>query len=187
MAVHPITREILEEGEFVSDLSHEQLLALNEMKTIEDSVIDQMPVEPETADVENIEEIVFEGETSKSTYVRADGMEFDSFDEEWMKENQEDIDEQLKNRTSSDNLTDSFQELRKRFLSKVEKPTPPEAQVDFLQFEKVKPHGKILSWMFVKEIHCVAIKREHGIQYFNSMLRKSSSSGRKDGRMRRTS
>ncbi|MFS7910332.1 hypothetical protein Hanom_Chr02g00105051 [Helianthus anomalus] len=24
--------------------------------------------------------------------------------------------------------------------------------------------------MFMKEIHCVAIKREHGIQYFNSML-----------------
>ncbi|MFS7913659.1 hypothetical protein Hanom_Chr02g00144261 [Helianthus anomalus] len=24
--------------------------------------------------------------------------------------------------------------------------------------------------MFVKDIHCVAIKREHGIQYFNSLL-----------------
>ncbi|MFS8001852.1 hypothetical protein Hanom_Chr13g01195211 [Helianthus anomalus] len=57
------------------------------MKTIEDSVIDQMPVEPETKNVEKIEEIVFEGETNKSTYVRANGMEFDSFDEEWMKEN----------------------------------------------------------------------------------------------------
>ncbi|MFS7923984.1 hypothetical protein Hanom_Chr03g00267261 [Helianthus anomalus] len=166
-AVHPITGEVLEEGEFVADLSHEQLLALNEMKTIEDSVIDQMSIKPETVDTENIDEIVFEGETNKSTYVRADGMEFD---EEWMKDNQEDIDEQLKNRRSSDNLTDSFQEWRKRFLSKVEKPTPPEAQVDFLQFEKVKPNWKILSWMFVKEIHCVAIKREHGIQYFNSML-----------------
>ncbi|MFS7978882.1 hypothetical protein Hanom_Chr10g00920671 [Helianthus anomalus] len=102
------------------------------MKTIEDSVIDQMSVEPENADVENIEEIVFEGESSKSTYVRAGEMEFDPFDEEWMKDNQEDIDEQLNNRTSSDNPTDSFQEWRKRFLSKVEKPTPPEAQVDFL-------------------------------------------------------
>ncbi|MFS7995452.1 hypothetical protein Hanom_Chr12g01118051 [Helianthus anomalus] len=145
--------EVIEEGEFVADLSHEQLLALNEMKTVEDSMIDQMSIEPETVDTENIEEMVSEGETSKSTYVHADGMEFDPFDEEWMKENQEDIDEQLKNRTSSDNPTDSFQEWRKRFLSKVEKPTPPEAQVDFLQFEKVKPHGKILSWMFVKEIH----------------------------------
>ncbi|MFS7910875.1 hypothetical protein Hanom_Chr02g00111341 [Helianthus anomalus] len=87
-----------------------------------------------------------------------------------MKENQEDIDEQLKNRTSSDNPTDSFQEWRKRFLSKVEKPTPPVAQVDFLQFEKVKPHWKILSWMFVKEIHYMAIKRVYGIQYFSSLL-----------------
>ncbi|MFS8024950.1 hypothetical protein Hanom_Chr16g01469311 [Helianthus anomalus] len=39
-----------------------------------------------------------------------------------------------------------------------------------MKFEKVKPHGKILSWSFVKEIHCVAIKREHGILYFNSLL-----------------
>ncbi|KAJ0512631.1 hypothetical protein HanHA300_Chr10g0348351 [Helianthus annuus] len=169
-AVHPITGEILEEGEIVAHLSHEQLLALNEMKEVDDAEIDKMPIEPDTETVENIEEIVFEGETRKSTYVRADGMGFDSFDEEWMNENREEIDEQLKNRTSSDNPTDSFQEWRKRFLLKVEKPTPPEAQVDFLQFEKVKPHGKILSWMFVKDIHCVAIKREHRIQYFNSLL-----------------
>ncbi|MFS7926553.1 hypothetical protein Hanom_Chr04g00298371 [Helianthus anomalus] len=47
---------------------------------------------------------------------------------------------------------------------------PLETKVDFPKFENVKPHGKILSCMFVKEIHCVAIKREHGIQYFNSML-----------------
>ncbi|MFS8003855.1 hypothetical protein Hanom_Chr13g01218791 [Helianthus anomalus] len=107
LVVHPITGESLEEGEIVADLSHEQLLALNEMK---------------------------------------------------------------ENRTSSDNPTDSFEEWRKRFLSKVERPTPPEAKVDFLQFEKVKPHGKIMSWMFVKEIHCVAIKREFGIQYFSSLL-----------------
>ncbi|KAJ0681240.1 hypothetical protein HanPI659440_Chr16g0633581 [Helianthus annuus] len=132
LVVHPITGEILEEGEIVSDLSHEQLSDLNAMKEVDDAEIYKMPVEPEAETVENIEEIVFEGETSKSTYVRADGMEFDSFDEEWMKENQEDIDEQLKNRASSDNPTDSFEEWRKRFLSKVEKRAPPEAQVDFL-------------------------------------------------------
>ncbi|MFS7986198.1 hypothetical protein Hanom_Chr11g01007551 [Helianthus anomalus] len=105
----------------------------------------QMPIEQETVDTEYIDEIVFEGETSKSTYVGADGMEFDLFDEEWMKENREDIDEQLKNRTSTDNPKDSFEEWRKRFLSKIEKPTPPETQVDFLKFDKVKPHRKILS------------------------------------------
>ncbi|MFS7966332.1 hypothetical protein Hanom_Chr09g00772561 [Helianthus anomalus] len=131
--VHPITGEILEDGEIVSDLSREQLLALNAMKEIDDAEIDKMPVEPETENVENIEEIT----------------EFDPFDEEWMIENQEDIDEQLKNRTSSDNPTDFFDEWRKRFLSKVDKPTAPEAWIDFLQFEKVTPHGRILSWMSV--------------------------------------
>ncbi|MFS8016132.1 hypothetical protein Hanom_Chr15g01364841 [Helianthus anomalus] len=110
-----------------------------------------MPVEPETENVEKIEEIVFEGESNKSTYVHAGGTEFDPFDEEWMKENQEDIDEQLKNRASSDNPTDSFEEWRKRFLSKVEKPATSETQVDFLQFEKDKPQGRILSWMFVPQ------------------------------------
>ncbi|MFS8003298.1 hypothetical protein Hanom_Chr13g01212361 [Helianthus anomalus] len=125
------------------------------MKEVDDAEIDKMLIEPKTENAENIEEIVFEGKTSKSTYVRADRMEFDPFDEEWMKANQEDIDEQLKNRTSSDNPAESFEEWRKRFLSK---------------FEKVKPHGKILSWVFVKEIHCVAIKREFEIQYFSSLL-----------------
>ncbi|MFS7988869.1 hypothetical protein Hanom_Chr11g01039941 [Helianthus anomalus] len=71
--VHPITGELLEEGEIISDLSNEQLLALNAMKEIDDAEIDKMPSEPETADVENIEEIVFEGNEKKSTYVRTDG------------------------------------------------------------------------------------------------------------------
>ncbi|KAF5774919.1 hypothetical protein HanXRQr2_Chr13g0606251 [Helianthus annuus] len=108
------------------------LLALNAMKDVDDAEIEKMPIEPETENAENIEEIVFEGESNKSTYVRADGTEFDPFNEEWMKENQEEIDEKLKNRASSDNPTDSFEEWRKRFLSRDEEPTPPEAQVDFL-------------------------------------------------------
>ncbi|KAF5804219.1 hypothetical protein HanXRQr2_Chr05g0194591 [Helianthus annuus] len=91
--VHPITGELLEEGEIILDLSYEQLLALNAMKEIDDAEIDKMPSEPETADTENIDEIVFEGESGKSTYVRADRTEFDPFDEEWMQENQEDINE----------------------------------------------------------------------------------------------
>ncbi|KAJ0579933.1 hypothetical protein HanHA300_Chr04g0123571 [Helianthus annuus] len=168
--VHPVSRKLLEEGELVEDLSYEQKLALEEMKTVDDAVIDQMPIEPKTDDTENLEEIVFEGKSSKSTYFRADGTEFDPFDEEWLKKNLEDINEQFNKRDSSDDLTDAFQEWRKSFLTKIEKPSPPEVQVDYMQYIKEKPHGKILSWMFVQDIHCMAIKREHGIQYFNSLL-----------------
>ncbi|MFS7925702.1 hypothetical protein Hanom_Chr04g00288161 [Helianthus anomalus] len=168
--IHPITGEPLEEGEIISDLTGEQMLSINEMKEIDDAEIDRMPSEPESSNVENIEEIVFEGDQKKSTYVRADGTEFNPFDGDWKQKNQEDIDEHLKNPTSADNSTDAFQEWTRRFLSRVKKPTPPEAQVDFLQFEKKKASWKILCCLFVKEIHCVVIKREYGIQYFNSLL-----------------
>ncbi|KAF5794259.1 hypothetical protein HanRHA438_Chr08g0337221 [Helianthus annuus] len=47
---------------------------------------------------------------------------------------------------------------------------PAEVQVDYLKYEKENFHGKILCWMFVKEIHCMTIKREYDIQYFSSLL-----------------
>ncbi|MFS7920526.1 hypothetical protein Hanom_Chr03g00225901 [Helianthus anomalus] len=57
--VHPVTGEELEEGELIADFTDEQIVALNEMKAIEDAAIDQIPSEPETTDLENLEEIVF--------------------------------------------------------------------------------------------------------------------------------
>ncbi|MFS7917124.1 hypothetical protein Hanom_Chr03g00185341 [Helianthus anomalus] len=140
------------------------------MREIDDAEIDKMSSEPKTTDVENIEEIVFEGNEKMSAYVRQDGTEFAPFDEEWLKENVEVIDEHLKNRDTSENASDAFSEWRKQFLSKVSKLVPDAVQVNYLQFEKVKPSGRILCWMFVKEIHCIAIKREFGIQYFSSLL-----------------
>ncbi|MFS7973535.1 hypothetical protein Hanom_Chr09g00857681 [Helianthus anomalus] len=151
--IHPITGEYLEEGEIVEDLSHQQLITLNAMKDIDDDEIEKMPSEPESTNVENIEEIVFEGNVKKSSY-----------------ENVENIDEHLKNPDSSENAADAFSAWRQRFLSRVSKPVPEAAQVDYLRLEKAKPSGRILCWMFVKEIHCVAIKREFGIQYFRSLL-----------------
>ncbi|MFS7975730.1 hypothetical protein Hanom_Chr10g00884171 [Helianthus anomalus] len=140
------------------------------MKEIDDAEIDKMSSKPETADLNNVKEIVFERNEKKSSYVREDGTEFAPFKEEWLKENVEVIDEHLKNRDTSENAPDVFSEWRKQFLSKVSKPLPADVQVDFLQFEKEKVHGRILCWMFVKEIHCVTNKREFSIQYFRSLL-----------------
>ncbi|MFS7917900.1 hypothetical protein Hanom_Chr03g00194631 [Helianthus anomalus] len=117
------------------------------MKAVEDAAIDQIRSEPEASDLENLEEIVFEGDNNKSTYVREDGTEFIPFNEDWLKENVDDIDGQLKNRDSADNSPDAFTEWRKQFPSKVTKPTPAEAQVDYLKYEKENLHGKILYWM----------------------------------------
>ncbi|KAJ0540703.1 hypothetical protein HanHA89_Chr09g0319911 [Helianthus annuus] len=89
--IHPFTGELLEEGEIVEDLSHQQLITLNAMRDIDDDEIDKMPSELESTDVENIEEIVFEGNEKKSSYVRQDRTEFAPFDDDWLKENVEDI------------------------------------------------------------------------------------------------
>ncbi|KAF5802397.1 hypothetical protein HanXRQr2_Chr06g0259041 [Helianthus annuus] len=168
--IHPVTGEFLEEREIVEDLSHQQLITLKAMRDIDDDEIEKMPSEPESTNVENIEEIGFEGNVKKSLYVRQDGTEFALFGEDWLKDNVEDIDEHLKNRDTSENATDAFSAWRQRFLSKVSKPVLEAAQFDYLLLEKAKPSGRILCWMFVKEIHCVAIKREFGIQYFRSLL-----------------
>ncbi|MFS7945792.1 hypothetical protein Hanom_Chr06g00528341 [Helianthus anomalus] len=113
--------------------------------------------------ITDVEDIVYEGNDKKSSYVREDGTEFAPLNEEWLKENVDVIDEQLKNRDTSDNALDAFTKWRKQFLSKVSKPLPAEVEVDYLQYEKENLHGKIICWMFVKEIHCMEIKREYAL------------------------
>ncbi|KAJ0835698.1 hypothetical protein HanRHA438_Chr16g0758351 [Helianthus annuus] len=140
------------------------------MKEIDDAAIDDIPNEPETTNLENVKEIVFEGGDKKSSYVREDGTEFTPFNEEWLKENVDVIDDQLKNHDTSDNASDVFTEWRKQFLSKVSKLMPAAVKVDYLKYEEENLHGKILCWMFVKEVHCMSIKREYDIQYFRSLL-----------------
>ncbi|MFS7976612.1 hypothetical protein Hanom_Chr10g00894441 [Helianthus anomalus] len=154
---------VLVEGEFVSELSDEHIFALKEMKVVDDATIDEIPSESEVANLDDLEEIVFEGVADKSKYVQEDGIEFNPFDADWLKDNMVEIDK-LKNCGSSDVPTGTFDKWRKKFLAKTTKPTPSPVQVDYLKYEKVRPHGRILSWMFVKDIHCMAVKREHVIQ-----------------------
>ncbi|KAF5768006.1 hypothetical protein HanXRQr2_Chr14g0631331 [Helianthus annuus] len=163
-------RKDLEDGEFISEMTDEQIVRLTDMKIVDDATINEIISEPDTTNLEGVDEIVFEGDVEKSKYVREDGTEFNLLDEEWLKDYVDEIDERLKNRDSSDVQTDSFEEWRKNFLSKTAKPAPLVSQVDYMRYEKNRPSGRILSWMFVKELHCVAVKREHGIQYFNSLL-----------------
>ncbi|MFS7917635.1 hypothetical protein Hanom_Chr03g00191401 [Helianthus anomalus] len=40
-----------------------------------------------------------------------------------------------------------------------------------MQLENDESKGNILSWIYVKDLKCVAIKSEFGMQYFNSVMR----------------
>ncbi|MFS7956981.1 hypothetical protein Hanom_Chr07g00661011 [Helianthus anomalus] len=64
--------EAMQEGEFVSELSSEQILALREMKVVDDATIDEIPSDSKVANLDYLEEIVFEGEAEKSKYTRED-------------------------------------------------------------------------------------------------------------------
>ncbi|MFS7928172.1 hypothetical protein Hanom_Chr04g00317691 [Helianthus anomalus] len=149
---------------FISDMSDEQILRLTDMKVVDDTTINETPSEPNVTNLDGLDEIVFEGDVEKSKYVREDGTEFNLLDEDWLKDNVDEIDERLKNRDSSDVPADSFEEWRKNFLSKTAKPAHPVAQVDYMKYEKNRSLGRILSWIFVKELHCVAVKREQKFQ-----------------------
>ncbi|MFS8018655.1 putative histone-like protein H-NS [Helianthus anomalus] len=80
LVCHPVTGEELEEGELISELSSEQMLALKDMEIVDDATIDEIPSKPEVVNLEGLEEIVFEGDAGKSTYVLKDGTEFNQFD-----------------------------------------------------------------------------------------------------------
>ncbi|MFS8021736.1 hypothetical protein Hanom_Chr16g01430921 [Helianthus anomalus] len=82
------------------------------MKVINDAAIDNIPTEPENEDIENLDGIVFKGETRKSTYVHEDGTKFNPFDEDWLKDHLDDFDEKLKDRESTEDATGSFKEWR---------------------------------------------------------------------------
>ncbi|KAJ0817220.1 hypothetical protein HanLR1_Chr00c0450g0752121 [Helianthus annuus] len=164
-----VDRQDLEDGEFISEMTDEQIVRLTDMKGVDEPTINEITSEPDTTNLEGGRNCI-EGDVEKSKYVREHRTEFNPFDEDWLKDNVDEIDEKLKNRDSSDVQTDSFKKWRKNFLLKTAKPAPPVAQVDYMRYEKNRPSGGILSWMFVKELHCVDVKREHGIQYFNSLL-----------------
>ncbi|MFS7986491.1 hypothetical protein Hanom_Chr11g01010941 [Helianthus anomalus] len=123
-----VDQKDLEDGEFISEMTNEQILRLTDMKVVDDTTIDETPSEPDATNLDGLDEIVFEGDVEKSKYVREDGTEFNPFDEDWLKDNVDEIDEQMKNRDSSDVPADSFEEWRQNFLSKTAKPAPLVAQ-----------------------------------------------------------
>ncbi|KAM0063370.1 hypothetical protein Hdeb2414_s0003g00090121 [Helianthus debilis subsp. tardiflorus] len=153
-----IDKKDLEDGEFIFEMMIEHILRQTNMKVGDDTTIDETPSEPDETNLDGLDEIVFEGDVEKSKYVREDGTEFNPLDEDWLKDNVDEIDERLKNRDSSDVPADSFEECRKNFLSKTAKPAPPVAQVNYMKYEKNRHLGRILSWMFVKELRCLGVK-----------------------------
>ncbi|MFS7931169.1 hypothetical protein Hanom_Chr04g00352891 [Helianthus anomalus] len=109
IALHECPPESSTAGANVASISGDvDILRLTVMKVVDDTIIDETQSEPDATNLDGLDEIMFEGDVEKSKYVREDGAEFNTFDEDWLKDNVDEIDERLKNRDSSDVPADSF-------------------------------------------------------------------------------
>ncbi|MFS7900080.1 hypothetical protein Hanom_Chr00s093852g01800201 [Helianthus anomalus] len=95
-------------------------------------------------------------------YVRVDGITFSPIYERML---------------APDDLRDPVEKERRhaiwraKYVRRIPKPQPPPRQVAYMQLENDESKGNILSWIYVKDLKCLAIKRESGMQYLNSILR----------------
>ncbi|KAJ0875954.1 hypothetical protein HanPSC8_Chr11g0482831 [Helianthus annuus] len=153
---HPVTGELLEEGEHVTEMSDEQILALTELDDVAVSMIDSTPLEQDQTDFSSIDEIFIGSDPERPVYVGKDNAEFANLSSD--------------SPTAQENREKTVNEWRADFLARNPPPLAPLDQVNYMSLEKNRARGRIISWMFVKDLHCMVVKRENGLQYFRTLL-----------------
>ncbi|MFS7975954.1 hypothetical protein Hanom_Chr10g00886731 [Helianthus anomalus] len=168
---HPVTGELLEEGEHVTEMSDEQILALTELAEVDVSMIDATPLVPDQTDFSTIDEIFIGSDPERPVYVGQDNKEFNALDDEHVAEKTAEF-----ANLSSDSPTvqesreKTVNEWRADFLARNPPPLAPLDQVNYMNLERNSARGRIISWMFIKDLHCMVVKRECGLQYFGTPL-----------------
>ena len=71
---------------------------------------------------------------------------------------------------TSEEREKAFAEWRADLLKSNPLPPPSLDHANYIQLEKNRSRGRIISWMYLKELHCTVVKRERGLQYFDSLL-----------------
>ncbi|KAL9999120.1 hypothetical protein Hdeb2414_s0006g00220751 [Helianthus debilis subsp. tardiflorus] len=168
---HPITGEALEEGEFISEMTVEQIAILTDLDNVDKGVIDATPLVQDQTDFSTIDEIFISSDPERPVYVREDDAELNVPDDEFIAAKTAEFDN-----TSSDSPTaqesreKTIKEWRADFLARNPPPLAPLEQANYMVLEKNQARGRIISWMFVKDLHCMVVKRESGLQYFGTLL-----------------
>ncbi|KAM0025475.1 hypothetical protein Hdeb2414_s0021g00575041 [Helianthus debilis subsp. tardiflorus] len=81
---HPVTGELLEEGEHVTEMSDERVLALMELDEVDVNMIDATPLVPDQTDFSSIDEIFIGSDPERPVYVGQDNVEFNALDDEYI-------------------------------------------------------------------------------------------------------
>ncbi|KAJ0897171.1 hypothetical protein HanRHA438_Chr08g0342721 [Helianthus annuus] len=168
---HPVTGELLEEGEHVTEMSDEQVLALTELDEVDVSMIDATPLVQDQTDFSTIDEIFIGSDPERPVYVGQDNAKVNALDDEYVAEKTAEFANLSSDSpTAQENREKTVNEWRADFLARNPPSLAPLDQVNYMSLEKNQARGRIISWMFVKELHCMVVKRESGLQYFRTLL-----------------
>ncbi|KAM0025611.1 hypothetical protein Hdeb2414_s0021g00576591 [Helianthus debilis subsp. tardiflorus] len=168
---HPVTGELLEEGEIVDEMTDEQTQILTDLDEVAVSLIDATPLEQDQTDFSSIEEIFISSDPKRPVYVGKDNAEVNALDGDFVAEKTAEFANLSSDSpTAQENREKTVSEWRADFLARNPPPLAPLEQVNYMRLEKNRARGRIISLMFVKELHCMIIKRETGLQYFRTLL-----------------
>ncbi|KAJ0882781.1 hypothetical protein HanPSC8_Chr10g0413631 [Helianthus annuus] len=168
---HPVTGELLEEGEFISEMTDEQILILTDLDEVAVCMIDATPLVQDQTDFSSIEEIFISSDPERPVYVRKDNAEVNALDDDFVAEKTAEFANLSSDSPSAQESREkTVNEWRADFLARNPPPLAPLEQTNYMMLEKNQARGRIISWMFVKDLHCMVVKRETGLQYFRTLL-----------------
>ncbi|KAJ0456269.1 hypothetical protein HanIR_Chr15g0760491 [Helianthus annuus] len=168
---HPVTGELLEEGEFISEMTDEQISILTDLDEVAVCMIDATPLVQDQTDFSTIEEIFISSDPERPVYVGEDNAEVNALDDNLVAEKTAEFDNLSSGSPSAQESREkTVNEWRADFLARNPPPLAPLEQANYMMLEKNQARGRIISWMFVKDLHCMVVKRETGLQYFRTLL-----------------
>ncbi|KAJ0467707.1 hypothetical protein HanIR_Chr14g0688261 [Helianthus annuus] len=168
---HPVTGELLEEGEFISEMTDEQISILTDLDEVAVCMIDATLLVQDQTDFSTIEEIFISSDPERPVYVGKDNAEVNALDDDFVAEKTAEFANFFSDSPSAQESREkTVNEWRADFLARNPPPLAPLEQANYMMLEKNQARGRIISWMFVKDLHCMVVKRETGLQYFRTLL-----------------
>ena len=161
----------MEEGEFISEMTDEQISILTDLDEVVVCMIDATPLVQDQTDFSTIEEIFISSDPERPVYVGKDNAEVNALDDDFVAEKTAEFANLSSDSPSAqENREKTVNEWRADFLARNPPPLAPLEQANYMMLEKNQARGRIISWMFVKDLHCMVVKRETGLQYFRTLL-----------------
>ncbi|KAJ0726369.1 hypothetical protein HanPI659440_Chr12g0469541 [Helianthus annuus] len=152
-------------------MTDEQLSRLFELDDVAECLIDATPLVQDQTDFSSIDEIFISSDPEHPVYVREDDAEMNTLDDNFVAEKTAEFENLSSDSpTAQESRERTINEWRADFLARNPPPLAPLEQANYMLLEKNQARGRIISWMFVKDLHCMVVKRESGLQYFRTLL-----------------